>query len=230
MKIDLSKYLTQRYVESLEEQNFEGPVITISRESACPAKKIATQLVARLDAIKESKAKDFPWRWINKEILSESARELNLDPSEIQYVFKFEKKNFFDDILSSQSRKYYKSDRQIRKTIAKVVRNIASEGNVIIIGRGGVAITHEIEKSLHIMLEAPLEWRAIRNAQKYCISENEAIKLCKDVDKKRREFRDYFHGKGTDYTRFDVKYNCMTLSVEEIADSIINLMHKRNFI
>ena len=230
MKIDLSKYLTQLYIESLEKQSYEGPVITIARESACPAQKIATLLATRLDAIKGSKAKDIPWRWINKEILSESARELDLDPSDIEYVFKFEKKNFFDDILSSQSRKYYKSDRQIRKAISKVVRNIASEGNVIIIGRGGVAITREIERSLHVMLEAPLEWRTIRNAQKYCMTHKEATKFSIDVDKKRREFRDYFHGKGTDYTRFDVRYNCMTLSVEEIADSIIGLMKNRNFI
>ena len=230
MKIDLSKYLTQQYKESLVKQDFEGPVITIARESACPAQKIATLLTTRLDALKGSKAKDIPWRWINKEILSESAQELNLDPSEIEYVFKFEKKTFFDDILSSQSRKYYKSDRQIRKTISKVVRNIGSEGNVIIIGRGGVAITREIEKSLHIMLEAPLEWRALRNAQKYCMTQKEAAKFSLDVDKKRKEFRDYFHGKGTDYTHFDVRYNCMTLSVEEIADSIIGLMKTRNFI
>ena len=230
MKIDLSKYLTQRYIESLGQQNFEGPVITIARESACPAKKIATRLVSRLDEIKESKAKDIPWRWINKEILSESARELDLDPAEIEYVFKFEKKNFFDDILSSQSQKYYKSDRKIRSTIAKVIRNISSEGNAIIIGRGGVAICREIERSLHVMLEAPLDWRAARTAQKYCMTDKEAAKFAVNIDKKRREFREYFHGKETDYTRFDVTFNAMTLSVDEIAESIISLMKARNFI
>lgn len=230
MKIDLAKYLTQRYIESLGKQKFEGPVITIARESACPAKKVASCLVSRLDQIKGSKAKDMPWRWITKEILSESAKELNLDPAEIEYVFKFEKKNFFDDILSSQSHKYYKSDRSIRKTVAKVVRNIASEGNVVIIGRGGVAVTREMERSLHIMLEAPLEWRVTRNSEKFCLTEKEALKLTQETDRKRKEFRDYFHGSGTDYTRFDIRYNCMTLKAEEIADSIVNLMKAREFI
>ena len=230
MKIDLSKYLTQRYIESIAKQDFEGPVITIAREFGCPTKKMVSSLVARLDEIKGPKTKNIPWRWINKEILSESARELELDPADIEYVFKFEKKNFFDDILSSQSRKYYKSDRQIRKTIARVIRNIASEGNVIIIGRGGVAITRDIERSLHIMLEAPVEWRAIRVAQKYCLNEKEAIKHALDVDKNRRAFRDYFHGKGTEYTRFDVRYNSMTLSNSDIAESIIGLMKARKFI
>lgn len=230
MKIDLSKYLTQRYIDSLSGQDFEGPVITIAREFGCPGKKVASRLVRRLNEIKSPRTKPIPWRWINKEILFESARELNLDPAEIQYVFKYEKKTFFDDILSSHSRKYYKSDRKIRSTIAKVIRNIASEGNVIIIGRGGVAITREMERSLHIMLEAPLNWKAMRTAQKYCMTEKEAEKYITDIDKKIKELRDYFHGKGTDYTRFDVRYNCMTLSVENIADSIISLMQSRNFV
>ncbi len=230
MKIDISKYLTQRYIESLENQDFEGPVITIAREFSCPAKKIASRLTTRLNSIKSSKAKSIPWRWINKEILSESAKELNLDPADIDYVFKYEKKNFFDDILSSQSNKYYKSDRKIRSTIAKVIRNISSEGNVIIIGRGGVALTREVERSLHVMLEAPLEWRAARVAQKYCMTEKEAAKFAINIDNKRREFREYFHGKETDYTRFDITYNVMTLSQDEIAESIISLMQVRNLI
>ena len=230
MKIDLSKYMTQRYIESLAKQEFEGPVITIAREFGCPAKKVASRLVLRLNQIKDSRAKPLPWRWINKEILYESAKKLNLDPTDIQYVFKYEKKTFFDELLSSQSRKYYKSDRKIRNTIANVIRNIASEGNVIIIGRGGVAITREMERSLHIMLEAPLNWKAMRTAQKYCMTEKMAAKYVAEIDRKRKEFRDYFHGKGTDYTRFDARFNCMTLSIDNIADSIVGLLQSRKFV
>ena len=192
--------------------------------------KYAIKMVMRLNEIKSSRTKTIPWRWINKEILSESAKQLNLDPAEIQYVFKYEKKSFFDDILSSQSSKYYKSDRRIRKTIANVIRNIASEGNVIIIGRGGEAITREIERSLHIMLEAPIKWRALRTAEKFCMTEKAATQYALGIDKKRKEFRDYFHGRATDYTRFDVTYNCMTLSVDNIAESIICLLRERKFI
>ena len=214
----------------MSRQDHEGPVITIARECGCPSKKIAARLVSRLNDIKERPSKKIQWRWISKEILSESARELNLDPSDIRYVFQYEKKSVFDDILSSQSRKYYKSDRTIRKTIAQVIRNIASEGNVVIVGRGGVAITHDIAHSLHIKLEAPMNWRMLRISEKYCLSEKEACKYIKEIDKKREEFRDYYHGKGTDYTRFDVRYNCMTLSIEDVVNSIVSLMQTRKFI
>lgn len=230
MKIDLSKYLTERYQASLAKQEYEGPVVTISREYGCPSQQLSTRLAERLNQVKSSNAKKIPWRWINKQILYESARELKLEPADIEYVFNFEKKNIFDDILSSQSRKYYKSDRKIRNTIAGVIRNLASEGNVIIVGRGGVAITRDMERSLHVMLEAPLEWRTLRLAEKYCMTEKEARKLAVEVDKKRKEFRDYFHGKGTDYTRFDAKYNSMTLSINDITESVVGLLQARNFV
>ena len=230
MKIDLSKYLTERYQDSLMKQEYEGPVVTIARDFGCPARKIAARIVNQLNQLTDSRSKNIRWRWISKEILAESARELEMDPADIKYVFQYEKKTVFDDILSSQSRKYYKSDRKIRKTIAQVIRNIASEGNVVIIGRGGVAITKEIERSLHIKLEAPLEWRALRASEKFCISLEQAKKRAIEIDKKREEFRNYFQGKGSDYTRFDVRYNCMTLSLDDIACSIVHILRCRKFV
>ena len=66
--------------------------------------------------------------------------------------------------------------------------------------------------------------------QKYSMNEKEAEKYAVEIDKKRKDLRDYYHGRGTDYTRFDVKYNCMTLSIDNIADSILSMMQSRNFI
>jgi len=230
MRIDLSKYLTERYLESISEQKFEGPVVTIAREFGCPSKKVAEKLASRLTEINSPVAKKLEWRWISKEILDESARQLNMDPEEIQYVFRYEQRGVFDDILSSYSKKYYKSDRKIRNTIARVIRNIASEGNVIIVGRGGVAITREIEKSLHIQLEAPIGWRALRISEKFCLTLEEATKYARDIDIKRRAFREYFHGKGSDYSRFDVIFNAMTLSVDEIVEGTIAMLKLRKII
>jgi cytidylate kinase len=230
MKIDLSKYLTERYQDSMIKQEYEGPVVTIARDFGCSASKIAARLTNQLNQLKDSKSKNIRWRWISKEILAESARELEMDPAAIKYVFQYERKTVFDDILSSQSIKYYKSDRKIRKTVAQVIRNIASEGNVVIIGRGGVAITKDIERSLHVKLEAPLEWRALRLSEKFCISLDQAKKRALEIDKKREQFRNYFHGTGSDYTRFDVRFNAMSLSPDDIVCSIIALLKSMKFV
>jgi cytidylate kinase len=230
MKIDLSKYLAERYQDSMIKQEYEGPVVTIARDFGCPARKIASRLTNQLNQLKDTKTKKIRWRWISKEILAESAKQLEMDPADIEYVFQYEKKTVFDDILSSQSRKYYKSDRKIRKTVAQVIRNIASEGNVVIIGRGGVAITKDIEKSLHIKLEAPIEWRALRASEKYGTSVEQARKRAVEIDKKRQEFRNYFHGTDSDYTRFDIRYNCMSLSLNDIVCNIVDMLKLRGFV
>jgi cytidylate kinase len=230
MKIDLSKYKQEWYKEGTARDIFPGPVITISRELGCPSKTIAGMLADELNKIKSEHAKSHPWRWISKEILSESAKELKVDSDQIEHVFLYKNRNAFEDILLAQSKNYYKSDLKIRTTIAKVIREFANNGNAIIVGRGGVAITRDIPKSLHIMLEAPLEWRAVRTATKYDMTLEQARSYAKSIDKKRKQFRDYFQGEGNDYTRFDIRFNCMTLEIEVIVKTIIGALKARKLI
>jgi cytidylate kinase len=227
MKVDLSKYLDNWYKEDPARNIFPGPVVTFSREVGCPAKKIAANLAEKLNSIKKEHAKEGPWHWISKEIMLESARELDVDSSQIQHVFDYKNRGVLEDLLLAQSKEYYKSDMKIRTTIAKVIRNFANAGNAIIVGRGGVAITRDIPRSLHIFLEAPLEWRALRVADKNDFSIDQARSYAQNIDKKRSSFRDFFQGKGNDYTRFDIKLNCMTLETSELIEIIIAAMRTR---
>jgi cytidylate kinase len=230
MKIDLSKYLENWYKEDPAKNIFPGPVLTLSREVGCPAKKIAADLSEKLNKLKKVHAKDHPWRWIDKEIMMESAKELKVHSSQIQHVFDYKSRGILEDLLMAQSKDYYKSDMKIRTTIAKVIRKFANEGNAIIVGRGGVAITRDIPLSLHIYLEAPLEWRALRVAEKHNWSIDQARSYAQNIDKKRTSFRDFFQGKGNDYTRFDIKLNCMTLDLDHIIEIIIGAMRTRSML
>ena len=230
MKVDLTKYLDDWYKEDPAKNIYPGPVVTISREVGCPAKTIASRLTERLNKLKREKTKDHPWHWISKEIMLESARELQVDSSQIQHVFDYKSRGVLEDLLLAQSKDFYKSDLKIRTTIAKVIRKFANDGNAIIVGRGGVAITRDIPKSLHIFLEAPLEWRTLRVAEKNDFSIAQARNYAQSIDKKRSHFRDFFLGKGNDYTRFDIKLNCMTLKHKEIIDIIIGALKTRSMI
>ena len=229
MEVDLSKYLSDWYKEDLSKNIFPGPVITISRELGCPAKNIASSLTDNLNTI-EGQIKKHPWRWISKEIIKEASKELRVDSSQIQHVFDYKSRGILEDLLQAQSKDYYKSDLKIRTTIAKVIRKIANRGNAVIVGRGGVAITRDIPKSLHIYLEAPLEWRVLRVAEKHDFTIEKARSHALSIDKKRSRFRDYFQGKGTDYTRFDIKLNCMTLEKKEIIDIIISALKTKSML
>ena len=230
MKVDLTKFLAEWYKDDPAKQIYPGPVVTISREVGCPAKSFAGLLTDKLNTLKKVHAKDRPWRWISKEILEESARELQVDSSSIKHIFDYRTRGILEDLLLAQSKDYYKSDLKIRSTIAKVIRKFANSGNAIIVGRGGVAITRDIPKSLHIYLEAPLEWRALRVSEKNNCTLEQARAYAHNMDKKRAQFRDFFQGKGNDYTRFDMRLNCMTLTMDEIIDITLGAMRTRKMI
>ncbi len=227
-KIDLAKYA--RDCLQKREQNktslSPGPVITISREFGCPAKKIACELT---DAINNKKKRN-KWCWVSKEILAESADQLGLHPDEIQYVFDYKKKGIVDEIIAAQTKKYYKSDKKIRNTIGNVIKKIAETGNVIIVGRGGAAIAKNIINSLHIKLIGDIEWRAKNVGKKRDMDIDEAIPFILDYDKKRKKFLDYYWGKTSDNSIFDLIYNCSTISSEDIVTSIIHILEKRKIL
>lgn len=228
-KIDLTKYLHKRYLERNAPLRDPGPVITIARQMGCPGKKTAQLLQDTLNQKALKGHLEAEWKWVSKEIFESAAKELELEPERIKEAFKY-KRSIIDEIIHSQSRKYYVNDRRIRKTIGEVIRSMANDGHVIILGRGGVALTRDIPKSLHIFLEAPLEWRAALVSEKQGISIPDAKKYIKEIDSQRTRFRAYYEGKNNDYTAFDVQFNCMSLSSQEIVDTIVKMMEIRKLL
>lgn len=229
MSINLVTYLKDRYQEIELKSVDPGPVITIAREMGCPGKYVSGLLTEALNTRKNASGKKHEWKWVGKEIFSEAAKELNLEPRTIQQVFE-DKRGVVDEILSAQSSKYYKSDQKILNTTGKIIRSMANHGNVVVLGRGGIAFTRDIAKSLHIFLEAPLEWRASLLSEKYHLSLAEAKKYAQEIDKRREKYREFFKGKNTDYTWFDVRFNCMTSKPEEIVATIIKMTETKKLI
>ena len=101
------------YLASRKASSRSGPVITISRQFGC----LANDFVEKLQKALHKHNKHQNWEKINKEILETSAKELNLDPKKIKYVFDSEQRTTMNEIMESMLTKYYKSDRVIRKTI-----------------------------------------------------------------------------------------------------------------
>jgi cytidylate kinase len=222
----LLKYMEKRFeskiIDPKKEMFCEGPVVTISRECGCTAINIANSLAAKLSA-KTGKR----WNVLTKEILERSAKELNLDPAKIEYVFNSKEKSTWDEILAALSSKYYQSDKKIKKTIAEVVQSFACKGNCIIIGRGGVVLTNDIERSFHVKLQAPLEWRAAQLQKIYKRDIKEMLEYADEIDKKREILRNYFNKESLPNTVFDVIYNSKNLSEDHIVDSCLHLMERK---
>lgn len=207
-----------------------GPYISISRDFGSMANVIAQKLARELTKRNKAAGIQKDWKWINKVILLESAKALELSPSKIEYVFHSQRKTIMDEIVSAMSTRYYKSDKRIRKTIIEVIRSIAKTGHVVIVGRGGVAFAKDNPKSLHIKLTAPIDWRVDRIAKNYNKTKREALKYVHEVDQERKFLIDSFMGFDTDCSIFDLIFNRQTVKEDEIISIILNLMEKRKLI
>lgn len=214
------------------EQSFEspGPVITISREYGCSGRRIARKLSDTLTAKNKTLGNSREWRWISKEIIEESARELKLSPSLMQDLSEYKERGFFENLALFFSDEYYPSDVKIKNTIAKFIYNAAVEGNVVIVGRAGEAITKNFTNSLHIKLQAPLEWRARVVADAEGMTLQEARKEAQEMDHRRSSFRNYFEKERPDIDYFDLFFNSSTLSEDEIVETIVILAESRGFV
>jgi len=111
-----------------------------------------------------------------------------------------------------------------------VIRDFAERGNAIIVGRGGVSITRNIPRSLHIKIQAPLEWRINDVCNRQMISMAEAKKKIEHIDSHRAMIREFFEGKKVDDSVFDVTFNYMTMQEEDIISAIIRIMELKDLI
>lgn len=230
----LVQYMKNRFVSEAgfpkKNNSKTGPVVTISREYGCPAKRLAGMLSSALNRIELEHYSKHHWHWISKEILDESAKELKLKPSMIREVANKEDSGVVDDIVMSLSYKYYPGDHKIKKTMGEVIRSFAEQGHVIIVGRGGVSIARDISDSLHLKIQAPLEWRINYVSKNQMISLTEAKKKIQTIDMQRKMISEYFEGGKVDNSAFDVIFNYMTLDDEDIIATIIRLMESKDLI
>jgi cytidylate kinase len=207
-----------------------GPYISISRDFGCMANVIAQNLSSELTRRNRQKGIKKDWKWINKVILEEAAKALDLSPSKIEYVFQSQRKTMMDEIVSAMSARYYKSDKKIRKTITEVIRSIVITGNIIIVGRGGVAFKKDNPRSLHIKLIAPIEWRVDRISKNYQKTKKEALKYILEIDQERKYLIDSFMGFDTDDSVFDMIFNRQTMDDNIITSLIIQALDERKLI
>lgn len=226
----LLKYLEDRYKYQIPKKEVKspGPVITISRFFGCPANMCAHDLAELLTEI-EGAHKD-PWKVINKEILDEAAKELDLSPEKIEFIFKFEKRNAIDDVLAALSSKYYKSERKIKNTVRDVIRLIGERGRVIIVGRGGVAILKDVPNSMHVKLFAPMDYRVKGISKRHEITTAEARKLAEEMDKKREELRAEFIGRKMELVDYDLIFNCARFNPDEIVQTVAKIAQLKGII
>lgn len=230
----LLKYMESRFkveagIENLlstANMQTHGPVITVSRETGCSGNQFVKELSLFLNS-QEKRPKQILWQWVNKEIIYETANELQVHPSRVYKLFRGEPRKLMDEIADSLFIRYYKNDRIITKAVKEIVKKIASRGNVIILGRGGVGLTRHIRDSVHIRLYAPKQWRIEGTSRKLKISLKEANEFVERTDKERNMLIRKFALSENDNDLFDIGFNCMSNSYNDMFSGIVGVLRSK---
>lgn len=225
MLVYLNKRLHQ-YENKYQSVNAEpGPVICISREVGCGGVNVARLLAAELD--KQSMCK---WKVLSKEILEESARELDMDPNRLRSFLKEGERNLLDDVLNAFSEKRYKSERKISKTLIDLINSFAADGHCIIVGRASHIIASGIKKSLLVRLTAPMNWRLKQIMEKNRLSLREAVEFIEKTEKERQNLRKHIAGDDHREDEFDLTINLSRIDVTEAIKLIIAAAQNRGLL
>lgn len=200
-----------------------GPVITISRQTGCGARGIAWAICDELNKRKPAGKTEGNWRYINREILQESAQQLNLDPAALESVIDDKNRGIMDEIVGALSTHSHKSDQKILKTVQDVIRQFAVNGKVIIIGRGGANICSDIKLALHIKLVAPEDWRITEIARRLDFSKAYATEYVRKRDVERDLLVTKLFGKKPAFSAYDIEINRSRFTEKELANAIIQL-------
>jgi len=220
----LIKYMVESFDHSqpVSKKYESKPFITISRDFGCQANTIARMLK------EEFQKKGQKWSILNKEIIMESARKLEMDPRQVKEISESTDRTVMDEVLSALSQKYYKSDRKIRQTIASVVSSAAIDGNTIIVGRAGAAITQGLTPSIHIKLFAPIEWRLASLMQRYHANREHMMKQITSTDLSRHKmFSQVMKGTENVNELYDLHVNCSKLTHQQIVAVIMQLAEEK---
>lgn len=167
-------------------------VITISRELGSEGDLIAEQL-----------SRDLGYKRVDKEILSEIAREAGVDVDAV-----LAKERSFTQkpkLVSSEMTSLYKKqpgafrkrgqldDQTYAQVLAEALERFAQAGEVIIVGRGGQMVLKDWPQALHVRLFAPLAARVARVIDRFDLSDQAAEQRIKQSDEQKRQYIRYMH-------------------------------------
>src|SRR5450759_4589085 len=219
-------YFDGRYRESILKKApaDDGPVITLSRLTGCDARQVAAILADALN----HRFNTTRWKWVDKDIIYAIAKELNTDTQRVENFYKgIELSNISEMIMAFSGG--FVSDLRVKKAIKDVVLSMCKEGYIILVGRGGVSIAHEITDALHIRLIAPFYWRVENLMTKKEIDIETAEEYVVDTDEKRFNLIQAFLDKkplNIDYL-FDATINRSSFTLGNIAEMILSMYEKK---
>ena len=162
---------------------------------------------------------------MDKALLEEVARRHNISEEVLQNLG--EKNRILNEVLATFSQRW-KCDSDHFRLLSSHMISLATQGNVIIVGRGSAIITRHLENCFHFKLFASLEFKKASIARRLKMSTEEAEKLIERKQAQRDKFTSNFLGQeARDISHYHLLFNNDRNSTEEIAYTIADYVNRK---
>jgi len=121
-------------------------------------------------------------------------------------------------------------EETVVKTTERVIEEAASEGRVILVGRGAQALLATRRNALHVYVVASPPFRKKVAVERLGVSPAEVEKLIQETDHQRDEYVKSHYGRDRqDLSQYDLVLNAERLGFEGAADIIAGEVKRRGW-
>ena len=169
-------------------------IITISREFGSGGRFIGEEVAKKLGIA-----------YYDKNIISQIAEKSGLSPDYIQESAELSpKKGLFAYALAGRDITGRSVEDMVYETQRKVILELARKEPCVIIGRNADYILKDRDDALNVFIHGDMLEKIQRISQLYRVTEQEAVKMMADTDKRRMTnynfYTDHKWGKASNYT------------------------------
>jgi cytidylate kinase len=184
------------------------PVITLSREMGSLGTAIARQVAETLS-----------YRLVWREVINQAACRAGAPEVALAAI---------DDLGLLGVRPTFRQRRAYRRCVQQVIEELATQGNIVIVGRASQVVLKDYADTLHVKVIAPLDLRIQRTAAQQQIPIAAARAQVVMSDRTRREYlrRAYYVDWNT-MALYDLVINTRSLTVAAATDLITRALGQR---
>ncbi len=213
------KFWEQSREKTSEQKDKPLPFVTISREYGCGGYETGSKLAEKFN----SGNPGLLWAAYDNQLIDRIMDDMGLSSTLAETLTSSARKAITNLIQTSFSK--FPPQVAVYRKLAEIIRILADNGHVIIIGRSANLITQNLKGGYHIRLVASMDWKTERISSIFGITKNEARKKIDEKTKERESFiREFIKYDITDPHNYDLVINNSAHTSDEVTDIIIESM------
>ena len=221
---DITARITERQMRlwnalhfSEHSKSFPYHFLTISRDEGTLGDEIAQELARRLS-----------WRLYDKEIVNYIANNSHVREDIVRQLDEKSRGLIHDTILRllSMPESFPFGAEEYHESLLKTLDALATQGNVILVGRGANFALHNSEDGLHVRTTGSPEVRIQRLSKAWQVTPETARQRMIEIDEERRAFiRHHFNQDPDDLSFYTLILNTDHLSLRQVVASILSMLN-----